>query len=113
MERPAGRLTFAHWRGGQSGDEGGGGRGVRGGKGGREKLGGSGGRQGTHVDCRAGGLDDGHEERELGRGISGRFISSLFGRSGGDVKGRELLPMVVRMERGRDDVPSRHRSICQ
>jgi len=80
---------------------------------GRERIGGGGGRQGAHVDCRAGGLDDGHEERELGRGISGRFISSLFGRSGGDGKGWELLPLVVRMERGRDDVPSRHRSICQ
>jgi len=79
-----------------------------------EEGGREGGREGsTYVDCGAGGLDDGHEERELGRGVSGCFIRALLGRPGGDVKGCESLPMMVRMERGADDVPSQHRSIYQ
>lgn len=55
--------------------------------GGRRREGGRGRSGRTHVDARAGGCDDGHEEGELGGGVSGGFMRALFGRRGGDVKG--------------------------
>lgn len=39
----------------------------------------------TYVDCRAGGLDNRHEERELVRGVSGGSNSAGFGRPGGNL----------------------------